>query len=241
MDKLEYIKKEARATELAMEKLFQETYKKVMEENAKRGLSKYEFFVECRKKETDDQQGNEQKITLHRKKGCDVYVWTSNVWLNSNVIPESIRSEVIDSRFPVKAVSYWYKPYCYMWKLSHEELYEQSEKEKLLYEDDEVKVSIIRRNVIPFFKSSQYCAKMSEPEYVFYVKTRRKDDKIEEKIDQINKRLRELTEKGNSKEKEKLINQKCKLYDKISYWHECVHADKLNDLFKKAKRYFNDW
>ena len=241
MNRLEYVKKEAKKTENALKKLFQETSENVMTENSERGLSDYEFFADVHKNETDDIYGTEQKITRTLKNGREISVWTSNVWVNSNVIPESIRSEVRDDRFPVKTVSYWYTPYCYMFKLSCDDLYEQSEKEKILYEDTEVKVSIIRRNSIPFFNSVQYCSQMSEPEYVFYIKRRRDDNKINQKIEQVNERLKELVGKENSAEKEKLIKKRRDLYNELLYWHECVHADKFNDLFTKAQKYFNDW
>jgi hypothetical protein len=39
-----------------------------------------------------------------------------------------------------------------------------------------------------------------------------------------------------------MIGEKIKkLYAKLSYWHECFHADTLKALETKTKHYFNEW
>ena len=233
MDKLDLIKKEAKATERKLKKLFKETYDNVYKENISNGLGEYNKFIEFHTQETDDMYDDPVKIERN-----GVCVWISNCWINSNVIPEGVR--VVDNRFPVKACSYWYSPYHYMTNISVDELYEKSETEKILYTDFDVKVSIIRRNVIPNFKSYQWCHKLSEPEYVFYLMRKRNDPVIEKKIDELTAKIRMFINQ-KTKAPQEMIDEQRKLYDSLYCWHECVHDDKLDRMFTKARKYFNDW
>ena len=76
MNNREYIKKvfsSARKTENALMKFFKKHLNEVKAENVKKGLSEYDFFVECNKYETDDMYGKPKKI-----KFGDMCIWESD-------------------------------------------------------------------------------------------------------------------------------------------------------------------
>jgi hypothetical protein len=126
-----------------------------------------------------------------------------------------------------------------MTNIGVDELYKKSETEKVLYEDFDVKISMVRRNVIPNFKSCQYCHKISRHEYVMYLKRKRGNKKVEDKIRAIYDEMKNYP--PLSAERKKLADKRHELYKRLYYWHECFHADKLSSLKTKANYYFNDW
>jgi hypothetical protein len=236
MNKLDIIKKKTVKRKKELDKFFKSEYQKVLQNNIDNGLEKYNFFASCSKDETDSLYGGEQCL---EKDGLKI--WKSLIWVNGNDIPEGV--ETIDGRFPIWSVSMWYSPFHYNNGMSVEELYDRSEKEKILYEDSDIRISWVRRNVIPFFKSVQYCHKMSQPEYIMYIKRQRNDkdaQTIKTKIDQLSEQIREYRYK-NENPPMYLIEERKYLTKSLYYWHECVHDDDLNKLFTKAGRYFNDW
>lgn len=250
MNKLVQIEKRCKKSENALKKLFNEVAEKAKLYNVKSGVD-YEFWFGTSQYETDDLHGGEKKIS--RDGHC---VWLSNVWVNSNVVPEGI--EVIDGRYPVRVVSYWYTPYCYNTMLNRdtgmrftpEELYKRSETEKVLYTDSDIKVSMVRRNVIPFFKSCQYSHKISHHEYVMYLRRFCPSKRIQKRISDINEQMDIIRQRFNNGEITReefgaIIRDYCaekrKLHSKGEVWHEVAHDKKLKDLFITARRYFNDW
>ena len=238
MDKVELIFKDAISSECALNKLFKREFRKTVAENAADGLAEYQFFADCSKYETDDMFGTPKKI--EHSGHC---VWVSDVWvwaIPGSRIPEIVKSKLKDGRFPVRTVSLWYTPYCYMnTGMDVDELYRKSETEKVLYEDFDVKISMVRRNVIPFFKSVQYCHKISKHEYVFYLKRRKSNKKIEGQLDVLRAEAQQYD--WGTPERTKLAEKIKKLSAKLSYWHECFHADTLKSLKTTAKHYFNEW
>lgn len=236
MNKVELIFKDARSSERALNKLFEREFLKTVEENAADGLAEFQFFADCSKYETDDMFGTSKKI-----EDAGHCVWVSDVWASAgNCTPECVESKLKDGRFPVRTVSLWYTPYCYMKTgIDVDELYRKSETEKVLYEDLDVKISMVRRNVIPFFKSVQYCHKISKHEYVLYLKRRKSNKKIERQLDVLRAEAQQY--EWGTPERTKLAEKIKKLYAKLSYWHECFHAETLKALETKTKHYFNDW
>lgn len=233
MDRLEEIKKSAKATERKLKKFFKETYEEVREENARNGVGDLQFFSDCSVLETDDRFGGEEKLL---KDG--LCIWLSTAWVSTNKHYEGV--ETREGYYPVKAVSYWYTPYHYNLgtKMSCEELYEKCEKEKVLYEGRDIKVSLVRRNVIPLFHSCQYCHKVARPEYVMYLSSIRQDVK-----DELDKVLSDIfaLRKENKEIPQDLKEKRESLRDKLYVWHEIVHDDNINKLFTKARIYINDW
>ena len=234
MDKMvDIIFRNASKKEKSLNNLFKREKKKVVQLNNDNGLGNYSFFSDCCNYETDDMFTEPQKIEEN-----GVCVWLSNSWVNSNKMPNGV--EIRDNRFPVKCVSLWYTPYKYMaTSIDIEELYNKSETEKVLYEDIDVKISMVRRNIIPFFKSYQYCHKISKHEYVLYLKRRKADKIIDEQIQCLKDKLKTL--KCHNQEELEILNEIRGLNNKLYYWHECFHADSLKHLKIKAEYYFNDW
>lgn len=219
--------------ERSLNNLFEREKKRVVQLNNDNGLGDYSFFSDCCDYETDDMFTEPQKIEEN-----GVCVWLSNCWVNSNKLPDGV--EIRDSRFPVKCVSLWYTPYNYMATSTDiEELYNKSETEKVLYEDFDVKISMVRRNVIPFFKSCQYSHKISKHEYVLYLKRHRTDKIINAQIQCLRDKLKTL--QCLNQEKLEILNEIGELNNKLYYWHECFHADSLKRLKIKARYYFNEW
>lgn len=229
---VEEIFKDAASKERKLYKLFEKEKANARIQNEKNGLSEYIFFAQCDEYETDDMFGKPRKIEEN-----GVCVWKSNTWVSSNKTPCDV--EVRDGRFPVKCVSLWYAPYHYMTNIGVDELYKKSETEKVLYEDFAVKISMVRRNVIPFFNSVQYCHKISKHEYVLYLRRRKSNKKIEGQLDDLRAEAKQYT--WGTPERKKMAEKIMKLSAKLSYWHECFHADKLSALKTKANYYFNDW
>ena len=236
MNKVELIFKDARSSERALNKLFEREFRKTVAENAANGLAEFQFFADCSKYEADDMFGTPKKI-----EDAGHCVWVSDVWASAgNCTPECVESKLKDGRFPVRTVSLWYTLYCYMKTgIDVDELYRKSETEKVLYEDLDVKISMVRRNVIPFFKSVQYCHKISKHEYVLYLKRRKSNKKIERQLDVLRAEAQQYA--WGTPERTKLAEKIKKLYAKLSYWHECFHAETLKALETKTKHYFNDW
>lgn len=236
MNKLDIIQKQASKRKRELDKFFKSEQEKVLKENIEKGLGDYNFFAKCNANETDSLYGEETPI---ENKGFKI--WKSFAWVNSNKIPEGV--ECKDGRFPVSCVSMWYSPYHYNNGMTVEELYDRSEKEKVLFESYEIKVSWVRRNVIPFFKSVQYCHKMSEPEYIMYIRMERHDkdaQTVRTKIDQLSQQIREYLN-NNEKPPMYLVEERTSLVHSLYYWHECVHDDNMNKMFLKAGKYFNDY
>lgn len=206
-NKLESVFKAARKSEQTLKRLLNKYAKQAYKENEKNGVASFAYGRT--RYATDDQYSQPIAVEENGHK-----IWLFNIWMNCNVVPDSVRDKMIDHRFPVKSVAMWYEPFHYGLghKLSPDELYEQSEKEKVLYEDWDVKITMLRRNVIPFFHSYQYCHKVSQHEYVFYIKKYGKPY-----VGENGKRTRDI-----------------KLY-------ECGHADNLKMLQIKMQRYINDW
>jgi hypothetical protein len=229
---VETIFKDAASRERKLYKLFKKEKEKAYLQNEKDGLSEYLFFAYCNEYETDDMFGKPQKIEED-----GVCVWKSNAWVSSNKMPCDV--EVMNGRFPVKCVSLWYTPYHYMTNIGVDELYKKSETEKILYQDFDVKISMVRRNVIPNFRSVQYCHKIAPHEYVMYLKRKKDNKKVEDKISQLYDEMKKYP--PLSPERRKLADKRHKLYESLYYWHECFHADKLSSLKAKANHYFNDW
>jgi hypothetical protein len=83
---------------------------------------------------------------------------------------------------------------------------------------------------------------MSEPEYAIYLRQQRNDPVILRQIEEVNNEIREAFENSqNHKVPNYLLNKKRELNNSLEYWHECVHADNINTLFRRAMKYFNDW
>ena len=237
---IENVFSSARKTENALMKFFNKHLNEVKAENAKKGLGEYECFAECNKYETDDMYGKPKKIKLG-----NMCIWESDCWVNSNEMPKNVK--VIDYRFPLRCVSLWYTPYNYMKTyLDPNELYRKSETEKVLFKDSDIKISMVRRNVIPFFKSLQYCHKISKHEYVLYLRRDKRTKRfmeIKQKLIELSDKIRELikTDLDTAKQLRQEYTKLSDEYQKRYYWHECFSADKLSKLETKAKRYFNEY
>lgn len=232
-NKVKKIFKEARSNERKLNALLDREYKKSVANNINKGLGEYQTFASWCKYETDDMLGSPRKI-----KDGDLCVWLSNCWVNSNKVPECV--EIKDGRFPVECVSLWYTPYSYMKTgMDVNELYKKSETEKVLYEDSDIKISMVRRNVIPFFHSTHYGHRISRHEYVLYLKRRKNNKRVEERMKTMHEELKKLP--LGSEERRKLSHKRITLGEKMNCWHECLNATKLKDLERKALYFFNDW
>ena len=233
MNKLEEIKKEVSRKKRNLDKFFGTEYNKVLQDNIKNGLGRFNIFVQWSKDETSSQHGGEEAMESDGLK-----IWKSNVWVNTTDRFDGI--EVIDDRIAIPSISMWYSPFHYNNEMSIGELYDKSEKEKVLYECCDVKVSWVRRNVIPFFNSVQYCHKMSEPEYIMYIKRKKEDNDVNERIKVLIEEMKGYLRNGESVP-QSIIDEKEKLSNSLYYWHECVHGDTIKQLFTRAGKYFNDW
>lgn len=228
--------KEARAEERHLNRLFEEYKQKVIAENKENHLDDFVFFTNCNEYETDDAFGTEKKIVDGKQQ-----VWLSNCWVNSNKMPSNV--EIRDNRFAVKCVSYWFTPYTHLtrWNksLTAEEVFEKAEKEKVLYEDFDVKISMVRRNLIPCMHTCQWSHKISKHEYVMYVRMKKKPTaKQQAKLDELHQKAHETKD---DEERRKIL---CKIHDinnKLCYWNEVLHNNTLKGLENEALYYFNDW
>lgn len=164
MDKVHEFFLRAKRQERIMKAFFNDIKKNVIECNRQHGLEEYTFFSDCRDLETDDMYEEVEKVE-NSNGAC---VWLSNAWVNSNEPPKGV--EMRNNRFPVRCVSLWYTPFSHMNGKPLDEFYEQAEKEKVLYQNWDVKISLIRRNAIPNRHSTQWHHKMSKPEYAMYLK-----------------------------------------------------------------------
>lgn len=64
----------------------------------------------------------------------------------------------------------WYEPYAYHNGVNHKVFFEQSEKEKILFENWDFKISWVRHNVIPLNFTYVWKPKMSNAEFTIYYK-----------------------------------------------------------------------
>lgn len=246
---------QARKSEKTLEQMLEEAKKKAEKVNAKeRGLTDYDFIMRCHEDETCDQYTKPQAIKKDRQEiviinGIEeqypLKVWMSNVWVGSNKIPEGVKDKVIDSRYPVRVASMWYTPHTHFtrWsdkQLTLDEFYKKAEKEKVLFFNFEVKISMVRRNAIPNKHSCQWCHKMSKPEYVMYLRREKKlPAKQQKRIEELSNLIHSA--RINNENVTDLIKEKAKIMKKSSYWHEVLNAETLNQLEVKARRVFNDW
>jgi len=190
--------------------------------------------------ETDDIYGTEKAVERY---GHKVYLYNS--WVSSNKIDCS--ATVREGRYASPKVAFWYTPFHYMTKHTTDELYRESETEKVLYENYGygVKISMTRKFVIPNFHSCQWCHKMSEPVFSLYVLSNElsEDDKIERArlISEL-EALRKGNEGGKNKERMREISKELqRIADRNRRWKECICEKDLKSMFIKARHYFNDW
>lgn len=254
----DYIKEffsQARKSERTLKQMLEDAKKKAEKVNAKdRGLTDYDFFMRCYEYETSDQNTTPRAIKKDRqefviingvKEQYPLKVWLSNVWVGSNRIPEVIKDKAIDGRYPIRVASMWYTPHTFfsLWsgkQLTLDEFYKKAEKEKVLFFNTEVKISMVRRNAIPNKHSYQWCHKMSNPEYVMYLRIEKKlPAKQQERIYELNNLIHSA--RMNNENITDLVKEKAKLMRKSYYWHEVLNAETLNKLETKARHVFNDW
>lgn len=211
VDRLKEVFKYARKSEKELYKLYKEQIECAKKENEENGLSDWlsKFHGECSEYATRDMFTEPIAVEKGGHK-----VWLFNLWMNSNNVPESMRGKMRDYRFPIRKAALWYEPdnYGKTGDLALKELSEQAEREKVLYEDCDVKITMLRRNIIPCFHSCQWCHKVSDHEYVFYIKHYGKPYRAED---------------GK--------------YHRDMELYESGHADSLKHLEIKMRRYINDW
>lgn len=246
---------QARKTEKTLKQMLEEAKKKAENVNVRqRGLTDYDFSMRCHEYETDDQYTKPQAIKKDRevtliihgiKEQYPLQVWLSNAWVNSNKIPESVKDKVIDSRYPIRVASMWYTPHAYIThcsdkRMTLDEFYKKAEKEKVLFFNFDVKISMLRRNAIPNQHSCQWCHKMSKPEYVMYIRREKKlPAKQQKRIEELNELIHSA--RINNENITDFINERAKLRKKSYYWHEVLNAETLDKLETKARQVFNDW
>lgn len=254
----DYIKdffNKARRTEKTLKQMLEEAKKKAEKVNLRqRGLTDYKFWLDCYGYETCDQYTKPQAIKKDRQGLVIIHgieeqyplkVWLSNVWVNGNTIPESVKDKVIDCRYPVRVASMWYTPHTHFthWsgkQLTLDEFYKKAEKEKVLFFNFDVKISMVRRNAIPNKHSYQWCHKMSKPEYVMYLRRQKKlSAKQQKRIEELNGLINSAI--INNENITDLRDERAKLMRKSYYWHEVLNAETLNKLETKARHVFNDW
>ena len=206
-------------------------------------LAERESMLSCKpslNSETDDMFGTEKVIERY---GHKVYLYNS--WVGSNRIDD--RATVREGRYASPKVAFWYTPFHYMTKHTTEELYRESETEKVLYENQGygVKISIARKFVIPRFHSCQWCHKMSEPVFSLYVLSNElgEEDKIERaRLMKELDGLRKGNGSGKNGERMREIRDGLRrIADRNRRWNECICEKDLKSLFLQARRYFNDW
>ena len=259
MEYKDYIKdffNQARKSERTLKQMLEDAKKKAEKVNAKeRGLTDYDFFMHCSEDETSDQyttpraiekKADDRHIIIHGiEEQYPLKVWLSNVWVGSNRIPEGVKDNAIDGRYPIRVASMWYTPHTFFtpWsgkQLTLDEFYKKAEKEKVLFFNFEVKISMVRRNAIPNKHSCQWCHKMSKPEYVMYLRREKKlPAKQQKRIDELNSLIHSA--RINNENITDLIKERAKLMKKSYYWHEVLNAETLNKLETKARQVFNDW
>jgi hypothetical protein len=254
----DYIKdffSQARKSEKTLKQMLEEAKKKAERVNVRqRGLTDYDTIMRWHEDETCDQYTNPQAIKKDRQGTVIVHgteeqyplkVWLSNVWMGSNKIPESVKDKVIDGRYPIRVASMWYTPHTHFtrWsdkQLTLDEFYKKAEKEKVLFFNFEVKISMVRRNAIPNKHSCQWKHKMSEPEYVMYLRDQKKlPAKQQKRIEELNDLIH--TARLNNENINNLREERAKLMRKAYYWREVLNAETLNKLETKARQVFNDW
>ena len=237
---LDTIQRKCKKSENALNKLYKEMLKEVSEYNDKH---KSHFLCRNGEYETNDSQGTEKKI--ERDGQC---VWVFNEYVNTNVIPEG--AETFKGHYYIsKRVAYWYTPYTYNDnKYSLEEFYKKAETEKVLFVSSEIKVSMVRRHVIPNAHSYQWCPKISRHEYVMYYQIYSPTPRLQKQFKELEEEMRKRREEIKNLSSEDrlaimrpLLDQKRKLYNKQYKWIEVANEKTLSKLFAVAKRYFNDW
>lgn len=151
-----------------------------------------------------------------------------------------------DGRYASPRVAFWYTPYHYMTTHAMDELYNESETEKILYEDISygIKISIVRKYIIPRFHSCQWCHKISTPEFslsVLRTDMCREDKEIFDGLcNELNVLMHDKT--GNNAEKRRnLCKRMSEIRNRNYRWHECICEKSLKTLFIQARHYFNDW
>lgn len=255
----DYIKEffsQARKSEKTLKQMLEEAKKKAERVNIReRGLTDYKTWQNFHEDETSDEythpraiekKDNGRHIIVHgTEEQYPLKVWMSNVWVNSNVIPEGVKDKVIDNTYPVRVASMWFTPHTHFtqWsgkQLTLEEFYKKAEKEKVLFFNFEVKISMVRRNAIPNKHSCQWCHKMSKPEYVMYLREQKKlpakqEQRIKELSDCIKKAMIDHAPIND------MLAERAELIRKRYYWHEVLNAETLNKLEAKARKVFNDW
>ena len=262
----DYIKdffRQARKSEKTLFTMYKEACRKAQEINTKNGVG-FDFpqrgvnspYSIVKSSETGDQftkpkaieEKSEYWIIINGKtEQYPLKVWLSNVWMGSNKIPESVKDKVIDGRYPIRVASMWYTPYNYFtrWsgkQLTFDEFYKKAEKEKVLFFNTEVKISMVRRNAIPNMHSCQWKHKMSEPEYVMYIRREKKlPAKQETRLKEIYNEIRSLRMQDINADVSALVKEKYNINFKRYYWHEVLNAETLNKLETKARQVFNDW
>ena len=237
---LDTIQRKCKKSENALNKLYKEMLKEVSEYNDKH---KSHFLCRNGEYETNDSQGTEKKI--ERDGQC---VWVFNEYVNTNVIPEGAET-FNDHCYISKRVAYWYTPYTYNDnKYSLEEFYKKAETEKVLFVSSEIKVSMVRRHVIPNAHSYQWCPKISRHEYVMYYQIYSPTPRLQKQFKELEEEMRKRREEIKNLSSEDrlaimrpLLDQKRKLYNKQYKWIEVANEKTLSKLFAVAKRYFNDW
>ena len=237
---LDTIQRKCKKSEKALNKLYKEMLKEVSEYNDKH---KSHFLCRDGEYETDDSQGTEKKI--ERDGQC---VWVFNTYVNTNAIPEG--AEIFNGHYYIsKKVAYWYTPYTYNDnKYSLEEFYKKAETEKVLFVSSEIKVSMVRRHVIPNAHSYQWCPKISHHEYVMYYQVYSPTPRLQKQIKELDEEMRKRREEIKNLSSEErlaimrpLLDQFKKLSAKKYKWIEVANEKTLSKLFAVAKRYFNDW
>lgn len=255
----DYIKEffsQARKSERILKQMLEDAKKKAERVNVReRGLTDFDFFMRGCEYETSDEythpraiekKDNNRHIIIHgTEEQYPLKVWMSNVWVNSNVIPEGVKDRVIDNTYPVRVASMWFTPHTHFtqWsgkQLTLDEFYKKAEKEKVLFFNFEVKISIVRRNAIPNKYSCQWCHKMSKPEYAMYFRREKTlPAKQQKRIEELNNLIRSA--RMNNENFTDLLKERAKLMRKSYYWHEVLSAETLNKLETKARQVFNDW
>jgi len=236
---LDTIQRQCKKSEKALNKLYKEMLKEVSEYNDKHNS----YLFRNDDYETNDSQGTEKKI--ERDGQC---VWVFNRYVSTNKIPEG--AETFKSHYYIsKKVAYWYTPYTYNDnKYSLEEFYKKAETEKVLYEGSEIKVSMVRRHVIPNAHSCQWCPKISRHEYVMYYQVYSPTPRLQKQFKELEEEMRKRREEIKNLSSEErlaimrpLLEQHKKLSAKKYKWIEVANEKTLSKLFTVAKRYFNDW